>query len=107
MDINYPRIHKDLGIVNCMPSMWLLNKHVVPELSIPFKEITAVDLGIIMTIGQLGMIPVIRQSYMIWWQLSDSTTHSMHGTPEWGQAIRAQVELAKQLYPPIFKYVWE
>ena len=103
--VQTPYIHAELGLFNCMPSMWMLNKRYVPELPIPYDAITALDLGIALMIAQQGPITVLREPTMIWNHHLDNNTHRFQNLPEWKEALAKQQKLAKSLCAPQFRYI--
>jgi hypothetical protein len=101
-----PQYHPTMGLQYCMPSMWLLNKNIVKELPIPFKAITAVDLGIALTIASEYIVPVIDQPLMIWNKFPESNTSLfMKKKREWKEAINKQIKLASELKRPLLRVV--
>jgi hypothetical protein len=84
-----PNIDGRLGLWNCMPSTWLLNKKTLPTLSIPYDNgITyCMDQAIAMSIGD---IVAIRDPYVIYNDISSNQNSQSH--PE--IILRAQNRLA-------------
>jgi len=62
----YPYKHSEYGLIDCMPSTWMINKKIVKEIPNPFSSRICTDLGIAIAINQLGSIQVIKMPYVIY-----------------------------------------
>jgi len=107
--IDTPQIHSKYGIYFAMPSMWLLNKTKIPEMVIPFKAATAIDLAVALTNCQYGTVFVVRKPLLIWNDHLENGTHkfSVSNTVDCEDALQKLEGYAKTLPQPNLKYVWE
>ncbi len=77
-EIAVPAIDSEIGLWNCMPSTWVLNKSKLPTLPIPYNNgsTMCMDQAIAMAISQMGPIEVVRMPFVIYNDLGLNQWHS-------------------------------
>ncbi len=100
-------LHHDeqYGLVDCMPSTWLLNKTLLPTLPIPFFARYCSDLACLLAIGQVGPIEIIRTPLVFYNEhLENQGTTIPRSEVEAGrQQLR---NYAKTVKRPVLNYHW-
>lgn len=83
MEIRSPVIVDKYGIVDCMPSSWLINKSLVSEIPDPFQETFGKDCAIVSLMTQIGPVIVTKDPGVIYhehgdnqWFISNHERHS-------------------------------
>jgi hypothetical protein len=104
-----PRVlthNEQYGLVDCMPSTWLLNKTLVPTLPIPFFAPYCVDLGVLLAISIIGPIAVIKNSWILYNEHNNNQgVNTCASKVEEGRnALRTY---AKTIPRPKLVYYWE
>lgn len=98
-DVNY-------GLVDCMPSTWLLNKEKLPTLPVPFFARYCTDLAVLMAIAQQYPIVVLNYPFVFYNEHTNNQGNSIPKTEV--EAGRNQLKsYVKTCQRPVLKYYWD
>lgn len=61
-----PQFHSEYGLINCMPSTWILNKRIVDSIPDPFGPIACKDIGIGIELSQIAPIEALLKPFTLY-----------------------------------------
>lgn len=100
--IAIPQIDNEIGLWNCMPSTWMVNKHKVKKLVDPYtRTIACFDQAVAMSLKQYGDIHVIQTPYVIYSDHNNNQWYSLEKEKtreQLKQYYQSQIKPLKLLY---------